>query len=359
MKDCHAPSPGILRALADMPRFVLFAVATVWISSAILTGIVRRFAMARGMLDVPNERSSHTTVTPRGGGLSILLVCSITLIAFAAFGLISRHLAIALVGGGIGVGAVGFLDDRQPLPAGLRLAVHLAAATWAVAWLGGLPPLRVGDLMVSLGGFGSVLAVLGIVWTLNLFNFMDGIDGIAASESVFIAGAAILLSLRAPPTDAVVVAAIFSASCAGFLIWNWPPAKIFMGDVGSGYIGYVIPVLALEATRSDAAAMWVWLLLGGAFFVDATITLGRRTLRGERLHEAHRSHAYQWLARKWGTHRPVTLAVLGVNILWLFPAAWLAQLHPSLALWILAGAFAPLVVLVLAAGAGRREQATR
>src|SRR5262249_52972709 len=140
-----------------------------------------------------------------------------------------------------------------------------------------------------------------------------------------------------------------------FLVWNWPPAKIFMGDVGSGYLGYVIAALAVEAGHEQPVAVWIWLILGGVFFVDATVTLARRTLRGDKLHEAHRSHAYQWLARRWVVVLPVTLKALAINVLWLFPCAWLALVHPRLAGWILLAALTPLVVLALLAGAGRRE----
>src|SRR5437763_1644121 len=147
-------------------------------------------------------------------------------------------------------------------------------------------------------------------------------------------------------------------ACLGFLRWNWPPARIFLGDVGSGYLGYVIVVLAVAAARDNPSALWVWLILGGAFFVDATTTLIRRTLRNERVHEAHRGHAYQWLARRWGSHAKVTCAVLIVNVLWLLPCAVFATWRPSLAAATVVFAFAPLV-LVVSATSGRRENNDR
>jgi Fuc2NAc and GlcNAc transferase len=335
---------------------VLLSAGVVLIVSAVVTGMVRRFALAHGVMDIPNQRSSHTTATPRGGGLSIVLACSGALVLLAVAGVVQTRLLFALLFGGGLVAAIGFVDDRRPIPARVRLAVHVVAAAWAVAWLGGLPPIRMGALVLSADGLGYLLGVLAIVWTLNLFNFMDGIDGIAASEALFVVTAAILLSLNSAAAEVSAAAGIFGAASAGFLLWNWPPAKIFMGDVGSGYSGYVIAVLAMAATRENPVAVWVWLILGGTFFVDATVTLARRLFRGERVQEAHRSHAYQWLARRWGSHRPVTLAVLAVNVLWLLPAAWLAKQYPQLALWILAGAFAPLIVAAIAAGAGRQEE---
>ena len=323
------------------------------LASAVLTALVRRLALAHGVLDIPNERSSHSSATPRGGGMAIVVTTTTAVLVLAVQGSVPRDVCVALIGGGIAAAVVGFVDDRFAVPAGVRLAVHLSAAAWAVYWLGGLTAVRLGDHIAPLGWVGGVLAVLGIAWVLNLFNFMDGIDGIAASEAVFVAGAGALLSAGggAGVTDA---AAVFACACGGFLIWNWPPAKIFLGDVGSGYLGYVIAVLALAATRADSAAVWVWLILGGVFFVDATVTLLRRLVRGERVYEAHRSHAYQWLARRWGSHSKVTCAVLMVNVLWLLPCAVFATRRPSLAAATVIFAFAPLVLVAIATP-GRRE----
>jgi Fuc2NAc and GlcNAc transferase len=185
---------------------------------------------------------------------------------------------------------------------------------------------------------------------------MDGIDGIAASEAAFVAFAGAWLSFAGGTETQVSAAAwVFGAGCVGFLVWNWPPARIFMGDVGSGYLGYVIGVLALAATRENHAALWVWLILGGVFFVDATVTLTRRLVRGERVYEAHRSHAYQWLARRWGSHETVTKAVTALNLLWLLPCAIFAAYHSQWALCMVFVALTPLAVVAIAAGAGRRE----
>jgi len=324
--------------------------------SAWLTGRVRKSALARGVLDIPNERSSHQSVMPRGGGLAIVLAFNAGLVALAAFGCQCGAVLLALAGGGLAVAAIGFVDDRWSVPPAWRLSVHLAAAIWAVVCLGGLPALTIGNLIVSLSWIGYVLAVLSIVWTLNLFNFMDGIDGIAASEAVFIcAGAGTLSLLHAGDAGSVgTLAWIFCAACLGFLLWNWPPARIFMGDVGSGYLGFVIAVLAIAADHDDPAAPWTWLILGGVFFVDASVTLVRRALRGERVYEAHRTHAYQWLARRWG-HRRVTVSVWMVNVLWLWPSAALATSYPGSAIWVLITAFVPLICLSVAVGSGRAE----
>lgn len=268
----------------------LWVSAAVLVGSALLTPAARRLARARGLVDVPNARSSHRESTPRGGGAAIAVVTTAAVLFLARRGSLTMALCAAIAVGGLAVAMIGFADDHRPLPSSLRLIVHFGAAIWAVAWLGGLPPLRFGDHVLNLGWTGHAIAVLGIVWVLNLFNFMDGIDGIAASEAVFVVVAGAWLTAGGLVVSDVGTAGLmFAAACGGFLLWNWPPAKIFLGDVGSGYLGYVIAVLALAAARTSPVALWVWLILGGAFFVDATITLMRRTLRGERVYEAHRN----------------------------------------------------------------------
>ena len=334
---------------------VLVTALATFLLALILTGVARAFALSHGVLDVPNDRSSHSTPTPRGGGSAIVASTIAAASVLWWRGVLDTPLYLALCGGGLAVAAVGFLDDRRPLPAGARLTAHVAAALWALFCLGGLPALCIGQWTVHFGWAGYVLGVLGIGWTLNLFNFMDGIDGIAAAEGAFIAWGATLLAVAAGGACSGVCAMglVVGAACCGFLRWNWPPAKIFMGDVGSGFIGYLIAVLAIASARENATALLVWLILGGVFFSDASVTLVRRSLRGERVHEAHRTHAYQWLARRWGSHRSVTSAVLIINLAWLLPCAAVASFYPRLAMWMVVAALAPIVLLALIAGAGR------
>jgi glycosyltransferase WbpL len=340
-----------------MPVELIVLALACCVVSALLTRGMRHLALSRGLLDVPNERSSHTQPTPRGGGVAIVATATACFVVLAVLRRLDAALFAALAGS-LPVAVIGFMDDRRALRPAVRLAAHTAAAAWAVAWIGGLPELRLGDHVISLGAAGFVLAVLSIVWAMNLFNFMDGVDAIAASEATFISWAGALLGSMSRVSSQVTWAAVLlGAACLGFLRWNWPPARIFMGDVGSGYLGYVIAVLALAVTRESPVALWAWLILGGVFFVDATATLLRRLLRGERVYEAHRSHAYQWLARRWGSHRRVTVAVMMLNLIWLLPCAFLVTLHPDHAVAIVVVALVPLVALAFAAGSGRRENA--
>jgi Fuc2NAc and GlcNAc transferase len=198
-----------------------------------------------------------------------------------------------------------------------------------------------------------------VVWLLNLYNFMDGIDGIAGVEAVTVALAACLLAwLAGLGVEAWWPMLLLAAGVAGFLVWNWPPARIFMGDAGSGFIGLMLGLLSIQAAQLSFELLAGWLVLLAVFVTDATLTLLRRLLRGQPLTEAHRSHAYQYAARRLGGHRSVTLAVAGINLLWLLPIAalmvtgWLATI-PGLVL-----AYAPLVGLAwwLKAGAAEMQE---
>jgi len=299
-----------------------------FLASVMLTRAVLRYALAQSLLDLPNERSSHSQPTPRGGGLGMVLIVLGGLTILAATRVIDAATGVALVGGGGLVALVGWMDDRQHLPAGLRLLCQLGAAIWAVAWLGGMPTLNLGANSASLGVAGSVIATLAIVWAINFYNFMDGIDGLAAGEAASAGLAAtILLASRSFPLAAA--SAIVAGAAAGFLLWNWERARIFMGDVGSGFLGFLFGALALASENSGALPTLVWLLLVGVFFADATITLFRRIFRREPWYSAHRAHAYQRAVQAGWSHARVTLVVLVLN-LGLAALAWLATRSPEL-----------------------------
>jgi Fuc2NAc and GlcNAc transferase len=221
-------------------------------------------------------------------------------------GLVQSRDALTL-GVGVGaLGAIGWVDDTRSLPPGARLTIHIAVAAWTAIMLGGLPAIRVGGATLVLGPTGYVLAILGIVWSINLFNFMDGIDGLAASQAVLIFSAVGVLLFSRGEYSLATMAAIAAAAAGGFLVWNWPPAKIFLGDVGSGPLGYMIAALALASENRQSVPLLAVAIVYGVFITDASVTLIRRFRRGARLTEAHRDHAYQRLTRHWGSHKPVT-----------------------------------------------------
>jgi Fuc2NAc and GlcNAc transferase len=330
------------------------------VASTALTAWLRGFALSRSLVDVPNARSSHAKPTPRGGGLAIVLVMVAALPLLARAGALSPASLWALLGAGVLVGTIGWFDDHGDVPARWRLLVHFTAAVWALAWLGGLPHLSVFGTTVDLGPVGDGLAVLYLVWLLNLYNFMDGIDGIAGIEAVTVCLGGVVLYQLVPGSGAAwAVPPVLAAAACGFLLWNFPRARIFMGDAGSGFTGVTLGLLALEAGAIAADLFWGWTILLGAFVVDATVTLVRRLIRGERVYLPHRSHAYQRVARRLGSHVRVSLGFGAVNVLWLLPVACLVVLG-----WLDGAvgvllAYAPLVWLALKYGAGQADETER
>jgi Fuc2NAc and GlcNAc transferase len=309
--------------------------------SLTLTLAVLSYATHHRILDHPVERSSHSVPTPRGGGLAVLAAAVVGLIVGVGVHLVEPRHAVTLGGGALVLGAIGWIDDTRGLNATFRLAVQIAVAVCTVFMWNGFPAINVGQSTLSLGAAGFLLGVIGIVWSINLFNFMDGIDGLAGSQAVLIFSAAAVLLWSKQAYSLGAVAVILAASAAGFLVWNWPPAKIFLGDVGSGPLGYLIAAIAVESENTHGVPILAFATLGGVFMADATITLFRRFVRGERPMEAHCDHAYQRLARAWGSHRPVTLAAAALTLV-LSIMALVATHRPALVLPILFGAAAVL-----------------
>ena len=322
--------------------------------AALLTLIIRRSALHKQLLDIPNDRSLHSVPTPRGGGAAIVLAFTASIVALSATNYVDTQNAAILIGCGTVVALTGFLDDRQLLShARSRLALHFVAAVIAVSALGGLPTLPVFGTDVSLGIFGGILATIYLVWLLNLFNFMDGIDGISGAEVVSVCGAAAFLIHRT--THDYNIASLplaLAAATLGFLIFNWPPAKIFMGDVGSGFVGFIIGVFSLIAAKNVGSLGWVWVILLGVFIVDATVTLIGRLVRKQKPHVAHRSHAFQHLALRFGSHKKVTIGAVAINLVWLFPIAFAVTEGRIDGFAGVLIAYTPLTIAALITGAG-------
>lgn len=337
-------------ALEVAMLLAVFALAT-W-----LTERIRQLALAHQILDHPGARSMHAVATPRGGGTAIVASSTLAIAALGIAGVLPGRLVGALLGGGLLVAVLGFVDDLRQLKPSLRLAGHFAAAAWLLAWLGELPVLPGLELPAAIAWMGFVVAALYVVWMLNLTNFMDGIDGIAATEALTAcASGAVLVMVAASGSPSRPIAMVVAAAAAGFLVWNWPPARIFMGDAGSGFLGFIFAAIALVSGLDDPALFWGWNILFASFVADATVTLLRRAGRGKRIHEAHRTHAYQRAALRSGGHRPVTLTVAAINLFWLFPIALLVVTERVSGPVGAGVAYAPLVVIAAWLGAGTDE----
>lgn len=329
------------------------------ISGIVLIAALGSWGMARwayrgGMLDLPNARSSHRLPTPRGGGLAVVVAFMLGL-GWLQFTIsLDAALLNALLYGGGGLACIGLLDDYYSLRRSWRLLGQFLAAAWALYCLQGVD--LVSNLSPLLWWGEQLILLIALVWLINLYNFMDGIDGLAASEAIFVALAFILLT--ATTHDISRVMAILAAASVGFLFLNWAPARIFMGDSGSCFLGYVLGVCLLAGAEQQLLSVWAALILLAVFIVDATYTLLHRVIRRTRWYEPHCSHAYQRAARRCNSHAVVTLVVLMLNIGWLLPCAWMASRLPQWGGVIAVLAILPLLGLVRRLGAGHETGAT-
>ncbi len=320
------------------------------------TGLIRRYALSASLLDIPNARSSHQLPTPRGGGLAIVLVFLLGLPWLWGMEIITGRLLLALLGAGALVALIGFLDDHNHVKARWRLLTHFISAIWGLYWLQGLPPLHILGQVLELGWLGHILAGLYLIWLLNLYNFMDGIDGLAGIEAVCVClGGGLLYLLQTEDLQGGYALLFLAVTVAGFLYWNFPPAKIFMGDAGSGFLGMVLGLFSIQAAWDNPQWLWSWLILLGVFIVDASWTLSRRFWRGEKVYEAHRTHAYQVASRRYSGHKPVSLAVAVINVGWLLPWALVVGLGWLDGFLSLAFAYLPLFWLAHQFKAGEIE----
>ncbi len=301
--------------------YVFVVASAVFFLSCCMTKLFRDYAIQHDIVDTPNERSSHTIPVPRGGGV-VFVVVFLTLLWFVPSTL--DHLALLMVfSAGFLVALVGFLDDKYTLPFYWRLVAQFFSVAMVLYGLGGAPVIELGIYVLNANWMLDVFAALALMWLLNAYNFMDGIDGLAAMEAIFVCLGAVVLYYCCGFLNLIVLPLLLGSVVGGFLYWNVPTARIFMGDVGSGFLGLMLGVLALQSALLKPVLLWSWLIFLSVFVVDATMTLLHRWLRGEKIHQAHCSHAYQKAARVFKNHMGVTLGVLVLNILWLWPfAVW-------------------------------------
>ena len=325
-----------------------------------MVAVVRHWAVHHGFLDIPSPRSSHLTPTPRGGGIGIVIA---TAASWWAYVVVSAPARVERLGwlllAALLVAIVSFTDDLRSLPYQVRLAVHGAAGLVVLAVLPGWEAMTLPLVgTVHPGWFGAALALLWVVGLTNAYNFMDGIDGLAGGQGV-LAGLGWFAAGWVTHTPAVAaLGLVLAASCAGFLWYNWAPARIFMGDVGSAFLGFCFASLPLLHTHLTVArgdgpiGFLVGALLLWPFLFDTVYTVIRRAIRGERLVAPHRSHLYQRLVVAGASHAQVTLEYLTLSAI----GAGLAVLRiarPS-TLTDLA-----VVVIPLALGMALRRQVAR
>ena len=317
--------------------------AALFCTALVLVGAYRLLALRHGWLDIPNARSLHRQTVPRGAGVIIVL-----LVTVAAAAQTSSVFFAALLPG-LGIAAIGWWDDLRGLSARIRFLAYGSCALSTLLLIpGGSAPAELVDWAWLAAG------TIGLLWSINLYNFMDGINGIATLEAVFVVGAGLLLSANLPADSSL---APFSfcvlAILLGFLGWNFPRARVFMGDVGSAFLGFLLGIIALWSDRHGGPSLLVWAILGAAFIADTTYTLLVRLATGQRWYQAHRLHAFQKLTSRWGeSHVRATAAFMGVNIAWLLPLAWVAHHRLLGASIVILLAYLPLLAACYALKAG-------
>lgn len=273
--------------------------------------LLSRYAQSPGsllyMVDMPNDRSLHVDPVSRGGGMAVFVAAALALAVAHLLELAGSGFGLSVVAGAVVVAVIGYVDDRGHVPAHWRLLIQCAVVVLVV--LDGFWPqnLWLPGAIIALPEPVSVAAAcLLILWMINLFNFMDGMDGFAGGMAVFGFATLGLIGWWQGDAQFAITGLVLACSAAGFLIHNFPPAKVFMGDVGSTVLGYAAAVMVLYADRTELIPLWVGLLVFSPFVVDATVTLARRMIRREKIWQAHRSHSYQRLVvAGWGHRKTV------------------------------------------------------
>ena len=325
--------------------FLLLFGIFIFFLSYYLTRYVRNYSLRNNVVDVPNERSSHINPTPTGGGLAICISILFAIIIFPGSDSSISSLKLGLAPGVLVIGIVGWLDIHREVAVVTRALLYLLASVWAIIMLGGFSEIVIGPYLVSIGWFGSIFAVFAISWLLNLYNFMDGTDGLASVQAISTSFYGLLFFSIVGETNASIVCGTILLSCCAFLIWNWAPARIFMGDVGSCALGFTFGVLAVYSEITSSIPVMCWFVLLSIFIADSTFTLFRRMISGDTWYRAHNTHAYQRLVQMGMPHKLLATYVFLTNFFVLGPLAYLVWQMPKFAIPVVCSLYAVLFAL--------------
>lgn len=318
-----------------MKNFLGIAGLALFLASVALVRLFSKYARKRGVLAIPNERSAHQVPTPRGGGIVFVILWLVTVSCSFAGGWLSLTQWLVFLVPTFLVSLIGFCDDYRSLTPRTRLIVQGIAVGLCVIGLGGAPVFHVwSQSAVYFGWFGSGLAFLGLLWSTNIHNFMDGLDGVAAVEALFVFAFGGFLFWNAGTTEMAFLVWSLLPMVGGFLVWNWPRASVFMGDAGSYCLGFLIGLFALIGDIHYQIPVTLWVIVYGVFWFDATVTLLRRLWKGENLATPHLEHACHRLHRAGFSHKNILLSVIVVNSLLGSIAIW-ASYHTAWLGWAL------------------------
>jgi Fuc2NAc and GlcNAc transferase len=322
---------------------MLYIFLTVFLFSLFSIFIYKKIAIKYGIVANPNFRTLHVHPIPAGGGIvfSMVFVKGISYLWW--LNQLSDSLFLLLAAGGGVATLFGFLDDLKNIRAKEKMAVQIVLSSWGVFLLEG-GTLFYFEWLPSL--VSILVTLLFLVWLMNGYNFMDGIDGMAVSGADFVSATIIwVLLLTRPESEFIMVMSLVFASSSAFRLFNWPPASIFMGDAGSVFLGYLFGSLILVTVMVGDITVWTWLVVFGYFFADTTVTQIMRFILVKKWYLAHRSHAYQNLARISGSHLKVTGGVVLYNLIWILPLTLWSALSPEMALYAVVLAVSPGMVV--------------
>ena len=310
-----------------------------------ITSYVRNYSLRNNVIDIPNDRSSHEIPTPTGGGLSISISILLSVLLFSGGANNVSTLTLGLGPAALVIAVVGWLDIHREVSTLARAIIYLLASVWAVLILGGLDSVSIGISRIELAWMGSILAIISLSWLINLYNFMDGTDGLAGIQAIStgLFGGIFFLYSGELVAATICLAILFSSS--GFLMWNWASAKIFMGDVGSCTLGFSFGVLAIYGELSGSVPIYIWMILLSVFVSDATYTLVKRILCKETWYRAHNTHAYQRLVQMGTGHDSVAAYAFYTNTIVLGPLAFFVLEKPEYALIALSIVYFVLAVI--------------
>lgn len=284
--------------------------AGVAVLSFILTYIIRLYALKFKIIDIPNKRSSHTIPTPRGGGLAIVICWYIGITILFAVGQIAANLYYALMSGLI-LAIISLIDDVISLKPTVRLSAQMISAILAIFLLKENLAVIISGWTISTQFILVPLFVIAIIWFINLYNFLDGIDGYASVEAISVAIIIYLFTGN-------LICILLIACVSGFLFWNWPKARIFMGDVGSTQLGFILIVLGIYFNNEGQFNLILWIIITSPYWFDATLTLYRRWRNKEKLSQAHKKHIYQRIVQSGFSHLQTDMALIILNVLLAF-----------------------------------------
>lgn len=303
--------------------------------SIISTAFIRKYSINNNLYDIPNERSSHRVPKPKGGGIPIVGLLIFTIVTLFFYNMINAEITLSMLIGLILVAVAGLIDDYKNLSVSIRVIIYLISALLSLYFIGGLESAFIGEYSYYFGGAGYCIGVLFLVWLTNLYNFMDGIDGFAGVQTICVSIFCCFMFFMSSQYSLLIIMLCLASSTFGFLYWNWEPAKIFMGDVGSCSIGFFFGLLSIYTQNEEILSIGVWLILLAPFIGDATFTLLMRILSNEEWYRAHNSHAYQKLYRLGLSHHRLSLNLLLLNVLLIWPLAYIASTYKNIELFMI------------------------